>query len=127
MTDTPILTHGRVGMSRVGTGCAWPGRLAAVCLKPAGSAPSRTPRTSALCASECEIYEGTALPLLDDHCEQQHRPNARDRDRWRAFDHRFQCRVAHREMSPEDRRDDDDRDEHCAVGEQRLELGLLPR
>src|SRR5437764_1359658 len=29
-TDTPILTHGRVGMSRVGTGCAWPGRLAAV-------------------------------------------------------------------------------------------------
>src|SRR5438270_4592627 len=79
-TDRPILTHGRVGMSRVGTGCAWPGRFAAVCLSPAGRAPSRTPRISALWASECEIDEGTALPLLDDHCEQQHRPNARDRD-----------------------------------------------
>ena len=32
---------------------------------------------------------GTALPLLDDDGKQQQRPDARDRDRRRALDHRF--------------------------------------
>src|SRR5437016_2007757 len=101
-TNAPILVQGRSGMSRVGTGCAWPGRLDAVCLRPAGSAPSRTPLSSALWALECEIDEGTALPLLDDHCKQQDRPNAGDCDCGRALQHRFQRGVPHRHVSPED-------------------------
>src|SRR4051812_17825451 len=66
-TKMPILAHGLAEISRVGTGCAWPGRLAAVCLSPGGSAPSRTPVSP---RSEGEVDECTALPLLDDDGEQ---------------------------------------------------------
>src|SRR3954454_24563759 len=72
-TNTPIFTHGRAGMSRVGTGCAWPGRSAAVFLSPGGRAPSRVPVSP---TSEGEVDERTALPLLDHNREQQKRPNA---------------------------------------------------
>ena len=40
-TPTMIRPHGCLGMSRVGTGCACPGRSDAVRRRPAGSAPSR--------------------------------------------------------------------------------------
>src|ERR1700756_4836948 len=76
-TETPIFTQGRAGTSRVGTGCAWPGRSAAVFLNPGGSAPARAPVSP---RSEGEIDECTALPLLDDDCKQQQRPNSRDCD-----------------------------------------------
>src|SRR4249919_3817000 len=123
-TNVPIFTHGRAGMSRVGTGCAWPGRSDAVFLSPGGSAPSRVPVSP---RSEGEVDECTALPLLDDDREQQKRPNARDGDRWSSLDHRLERRVPHREMSSENAGDDRHGDDHRPGRDQWIGLGLHAR
>src|SRR4051812_24515522 len=105
-----IFPHGCLGISRVGTGCAWPGRSDAVSLSPAGSAPSRlTMPLGTAGGSELEVDEGTAFPLFREDRDRHQSEKRTDQPGGRALDGDFERLAAHRPVRADDPADDDDR------------------